>query len=210
MSVLGPLVSARLEHGELRPLLEAAASGPGRPRRRKEKARALPGGCRARFGQVAHGLYQRLRGEGPAREQGGAQEICNRARVPDLLHLAARGMVLDDVRQGDQRVAPRARTIEWLDQLAGERVKAQQPPSGPWTPRSCSTRRWPWQAPPTSTRSTPSFRCEPTPLEPCSSAATARTPVALARALVAAFPAQRDTLLAAWADVVTDAQRAQL
>jgi tetratricopeptide (TPR) repeat protein len=31
------------------------------------------------------------------------------------------------------------RTVEWLDALAGERVKAQQPPSGPWTPRSWRT-----------------------------------------------------------------------
>ena len=34
--------------------------------------------------------------------------------------------------------------------------------------------------------------------------------VSLARALVAALPEQRDTLLAAWADVLTDVQRAQL
>ena len=31
------------------------------------------------------------------------------------------------------------RTVEWLDALAGERVEALRPPSGPWTPRSWRT-----------------------------------------------------------------------
>lgn len=102
------------------------------------------------------------------------------------------------------------RTVEWLDALAGKRVEAQRPPSGPWASTSWRTEVLEPVLHGVKDRIKADLLL---PLLITAVGVPARDhedSVALARALVAALPAQRDTLLVAWADVVTDAQRAQL